>query len=242
MHEPVTTAGKIDAFEARFTQVGGAHFLIAEKGEEAWPISAGEAAAFKGLHRRRMERAQQIRRLAVLVPFLLLPLNALLADAPRAVTGTLGLITFLLFMPGILLGFFQHALTDEWTRRGIERQLKHRLTTRQPEAITLALTPRGRFARRLLGFCVALEIGMFLLHPLLGPNAIGEHLQIMFGQAQGNEGLAAQITGRLSWAVHLAALIAVAMLVLDRHQRERERDALRAEAPERKGNPVTTPR
>jgi hypothetical protein len=57
MHGPITTAGKIDAFEARFTIVGGAHFLIAPNGKEAWPISAAEADAFKALYRRRMQGA-----------------------------------------------------------------------------------------------------------------------------------------------------------------------------------------
>lgn len=240
MHGPTSTAGKIDQFETRFTMVGGAHFMIAGNGKEAWPVSAAEAEAFKSLYRRRMIRARWIRRGVILTPLLFIWLNILLSDQPESVRALLGVAAATLFVIGIPLAFLQHALTGDLTRWGIERQLSRRITTRLPEAITPPLTPVGHFGRRLLFACIALELGMIVLHLAMGEGALAEHMRVLYGQTSGNEGPLARFTGNLAWVTQLALMLAIVLMIVDR--RIRRRRAEEAKAAEKAETPLTTPR
>jgi hypothetical protein len=217
MFGPTTTAGKIDNYESRFTVVNGAHFLIAPNRKEAWPIRAAEAGEYKALYRRRMEWARWLRRGMILAPILILILNATIPfPKTEFVRSTLGLGTALLLVFGIPLSFLLHTIISDLARVGIERQLKRRMTTRMPDAIRPALTPLGRFARRLLFTCVALEFGMAVLHRALGMDSLAEHMRVMTGLRDGQEGLLAQMTGYLTWGVHFGMILAFLLLVIDR--------------------------
>jgi hypothetical protein len=227
MHGPITTAGKIDAFETRFTIVNGAHFLIAPNGKEAWPISAAEADAFKALYRRRLVRARWIRRGLLFGPALLMVLAMMSAAIPDG----LGIILLPLYLLAIPLAFLQHALTADLTRWWIERQLQRRITTRLPEATTPPLTPIGRLGKRLLIGCIALEIGMVVLHLLLGMDALAEHMRVLYGQTNGDEGMLAQFTGNLAWFTQFALMLAILLMIVDRRiRRGREAAAKLADA------------
>jgi hypothetical protein len=227
MPGPITTAGKIDAFEARFTIVGGAHFLIAPNGREAWPISAAEADAFKALYRRRMQGARWRRRLVFVVPFGLLFLS--MAGLP--VTDTLVGTVLFLYLIGIPIAFAQHEITSDLTKREIARRLTQRMTTRLPAAITPALTPLGRFGRRLLLTGAALEIGLPALHLCFGRDSLAAHMRVMHGMTNGREGLLAEITGALAWVGELALVLAIALIMIDRTARRRAARARPAPAP-----------
>jgi hypothetical protein len=224
MLDPTSTARKIDEFESRFTTVNAAHFLIAANGKEAYPISAAEASEFKALYRRRMMWARWLRRIVVIGPF------ALLFLTPSALGPYLfawGVAPYLLFLP---LGLIQHPIVSDLTKVSIERRLKRRITTRLPAAVTPARTPLGRFARRLLLTCIALEIGMVALHAMMGMDALAEHMRIMYRQGNGHEGLLAQVTGNLVWGVLLAAMFSMALMMVDRWSRRLA--AVRAEKAE----------
>lgn len=218
MFGPGSTAGKIDEYESRFTTVNGAHFLIAANGEEAYPISATESREFRDLYRRRMTRAGRIRRLAVLGPFFLLLFLMLTESLPswlRPVRQAAGLLV----MAALPLGLIQHPVTSDLARMSIERRLKRRITTRFPAAVTLALTPLGRFAKRLLIACVALEIGMAAVHAIVGMDALAEHMRVMYRQGDGAEGMLAQVTGNLAWGVQFAAMLGIVLMIVDRRSR-----------------------
>lgn len=235
MFGPTTTAGKIDNFESRFTVVNGAHFLIAPNGKEAWPISAVEAGEYKALYRRRMEWARWLRRGLILSPILILVFNACV-PFPRTefVRATVGTGTALLLVFGIPLSFLLHTIISDLARVGIERRLKRRMTTRMPEAIRPALTPLGRFGRRLLFTCIALELGMAVLHRVLGMDSLAAHMRVMTGLTDGREGLLAQVTGNLTWGVHFGMILAFLLLVIDRRakrlaaERAKEEEAVAA--------------
>jgi hypothetical protein len=217
MFGPGTTAGKIDEFETRFTVVNGAQFMIAANGKEAWPISAAEAEEFKSLYRRRMERARWLRRGLLIGPALLIVCAMLSVALPDS----LAAILLPLYILAIPIALAQHPITSDLTRWGIERRLKQRITTRLPAAITPPLTPIGHFGRRLLFACVALEIGMIVLHLLLGEHALAEHMRVLYGQMNGREGMLARVTGNLAWTVQFAAMLAILLLIVDRRARRR---------------------
>lgn len=215
MFGPRSTAGKIDEYESRFTIVNGAHFLIAGNGREAWPISAAEAAEFKALYRRRMERARWIRRSVFLVPLLFILLDILSLPPPDA----LAIVLLPLYLIAVPVSLAQHPITSDLTRAGIERRLKRRITTRLPAAITPPLTPLGRFGKRLLIACVAIELGTIALHLALGRDAYAQHMRILYRVGNGQEGLLAQITGNLAWGAQFAAMLAILLLIVDRRSR-----------------------
>ena len=222
MFGPTTTAGKIDDYGTRFTVVNGAHFLIAGKGNEAWPISAAEADAFKAHYRRRMLFARWLRRGMILTPILILVLNAFF-PLPKTefVRSTLGTVTALLLVFGIPLSFLLHHVISDLARAGIERGLAQRITTRQPEAVTPQLTAVGRFGRWLLFACVALEIGMAVLHALIGRDALAQHMRIMYRLGNGQEDMLARLTGNLAWVLQFAMMLAILLLIVDRRGRRR---------------------
>jgi hypothetical protein len=226
MFGPTTTAGKIDAFETRFTRVHGGHFLIAPDGREAWPVSAAEAGEYKALYRRRMLWARWLRRGLLLGPLLLILLTMISFPVPDSLAAIL-LPLYLLALP---IGLILHPVISDLTRRRIERGLEHRITTRLPAAITPALTPLGRFGKQLLLGCVALEIGIIGFRLLLSREGLAEHLRVMYGHPNGHEGVLAQVTGNLAWGLQYAALLAIVLLFVDR--RARRRAAARAEAAE----------
>ena len=97
--------------------------------------------------------------------------------------------------------------------------LKHRITTREPEAITPKLTWAGRVGRRLLFAFVALEVGMAGLHLILGRDALAQHMRIMTRLGDGNEDWLARLTGNLAWVLHFAALLGIVLLIVDRRSR-----------------------
>jgi preprotein translocase subunit SecG len=147
----------------------------------------------------------------------------------------LGAWVLILYLPGIPLAFLQHALTSDLTRRGIERQLQRRITTRLPAAITPQLTGIGHFGRRLLIACVAVEFGMIALHILMGEGALAEHMRVFHGQTVGNEGTLAVLTGTLAWVTQFALILAILLLIVDRRVRRQRAHA--AEAKERADAP-----
>jgi hypothetical protein len=219
---PGTTAGKIDDYETRFTMVNGAHFLIAGTGDEAWPISAAEAEEYKAHYRRQMVRARWLRRGLILTPILIIVLNAFF-PLPRTafVRSTVGVGTALLLVFGIPLGFLLHNIVSDLARTGIERRLKHRITTRLPEAVTPKLTAAGRAGRRLLFACLALEIGMAALHLILGRDAFAQHMRIMYRMGNGQEEALARLTGNLAWVLLFAMMLAILLMIVDRRGRRR---------------------
>jgi hypothetical protein len=229
MFGPTTTSGKIDEYETRFTIVNGAHFLISGKGSEAWPISAAEVADFQAHYRRQMVRARWLRRGLILSPILIILLNAFF-PLPRTefVRSTVGVGTALLLVFGIPLSFLLHNIISDVTRIGIERRLQHRITSRLPEAITPKLTPAGRFGRRLLFACVALEIGMAVLHALLGRDALAQHMRILYRMGNGQEEMLARLTGNLAWVLQFAMMLAILLLIVDRRGRRKAGELARA--------------
>lgn len=224
MFGPTTTAGKIDAFETRFTTVSGMHFLIAPGGREAWPISQVEAADFKALYRRRMLRARWIRRSLLIGPLLLIVLAMIAFPVPDSLAAVL-LPLYLLAIP---VGLIQHRVTGDLTVRRIERGLRHRIVSRFPAALTPALTPLGRYGRQLLLACVAVELGIIGFRLLLSREALAEHLRVLYGHATGHEAMLAQVSGTIAWVVQYAAVLAIVLMILDR--RARRRAAARREA------------
>ena len=231
MFGPTTTAGKIDEYGTRFTIVNGAHFLISGKGKEAWPISAAEEAEFRAHYRRQMVRARWLRRGLILTPILIIILNAFF-PLPRTefVRSTVGVGTALLLVFGIPLGFLLHNIISDVTRIGIERRLQHRLTSRLREAITPKLTPFGRFGRRLLFACVALEIGMMVLHAVIGREALAQHMRILSRMGNGQEEMLARLTGNLAWVLQFAMVLAILLLIVDRRGRRKAGELAKAAA------------
>lgn len=222
MFGPYSTAGKIDEFEIRFTQVNGGHFLITRNGEEAWPISAAEVAEFKGLYRRRMEWARWLRRLSIVLPFALL----IFTPPPlRRIVFHFGAAPWLLLIP---LGYIMHPLVSDLTKAGIERSLGRRITTRIPAAITPGLTRLGRFGRQLFFACLAIEIGMQIMPFLAGREFHAEHLRVLTWMANGQEGLLAQLSGNLGRIARIFMIFALIMIAWDR--RYRRDAAVEAEA------------
>lgn len=227
-----TTAGKIDDFEARFTNVRGAHFLIAGNGREAWPVTATEAEAYKALYRRRMVIARWIRRIAVAAPILLFMLFWSIPVGPKPVAAVIGYAFGGLFLFAINVGLPQHPITSWVTKRGIERRLRDRLRTGMQAAVTPAYTPLGRFARRLLVIGLIMELVLFAIFVCFGPTIVAERL--------------GTITDRppewilpvfivLPKLTHGMLLIAGLLLILDRWSR-------RQAAREKPDAPVTMPR
>lgn len=213
MFGPYSTAGKIDEFEIRFTQVDGAHFLITRNGGEAWPISAAEAAELKAHYRRRMAWARWLRRLSIILPFALL----IFTPPPlRQIVFHFGAGPWLLLIP---LGYILHPLVSDLTKAGIERSLARRITTRFPAAVTPALTIVGRAGRWMLFTGLALEIGMQIMHWLLGRELYAEHMRVSHFMATGHEGLLAWVTGTLGWVVRIGLVIAVILIAWDRRYR-----------------------
>jgi hypothetical protein len=214
-----TTAGKIDDFETRFTVVNGAHFLIAGNGAEAWPISAAEATEFKALYRGRMIRARWLRRLTVLGPILLILLGNMSWGWPKPVLAAMGTAAALLILAALTFGIQYHPLISYVTKVEIERRLKRRIATNMPAALTPSMTPLGRFARRLLFVCVALEIGLGLLHLLVGPTIFAEFLSLNDGSGYAHLAWLIWLTPGLSSLIHAGLLVAILLLVLDRWSR-----------------------
>ena len=232
MFGPTTTAGKIDDYETRFTIVNGAHYLIAGRGKEAWPIGAAEAEGYKAHYRRRMIQARWLRRGLILTPILIILFNAFF-PLPKTefVRSTVGTVTALLLVFGIPLSFLLHHIISDLTRTGIERRLRDRITTRMIEAVTPQLTRFGRLGRKLLFACVALEIGMAVLHILLGRDALAQHLRIMTRLGNGQEEMLARVTGNLAWVLQFAMMLAILLLLVDRRGRRRAAElAKQAEA------------
>lgn len=228
MFGPGTTGAAIDAFESRFTSAAGAHFMIAANGKEAYPIGEAESLAFRALYRRRMRRARWIRRgsfLAV-IPLLML-LSAVSDDVPSWALPALRSASALIFLGLPLLGLIQHPIVSDLTKTAIERRLKHRITTRHPPAVTPVATPLGRFAKRLLIAAFAIEAAILLFHAIGGRDELAAHMRVLYGLTSGNEGLAARLTGNLSWVVQFALLTGFLLLMLDRR---RKRAAARAKA------------
>jgi hypothetical protein len=95
------------------------------------------------------------------------------------------------------------------------------MTTRLPAAITPALTPLGRFGRRLLLTGAVLEIGLPALHLCFGRESLAAHMRVMHGMTNGREGLLAEITGTLAWVGELALVLAIALIMIDRTARRR---------------------
>ena len=220
MFGPRHTAA-IEAFEGRFTNVGGAHFLVARGGAEAWPVGAVEAEAFRALYRRRMMRAKLVRRLAVLWPFFTILFMMATSSLPSGVQGPLQQAAGLLAACGLPLGLIQHRVVSELTLLGIERPLKRRLATRLPAALMPASTALGGFAKRLILICVSLEAGMVALHAAMGLDALAEHIRIFYRQGTGQESMLAQLTGNLAWGVQFAALLGILLMIVDRRGRRR---------------------
>ncbi|HYI47894.1 MAG TPA: hypothetical protein VEX35_05455 [Allosphingosinicella sp.] len=223
MFGPTGTARKIDDFESRFPIVNGAHFMIAANGKEAWPVSAAEAADFRALYRRRMKRARWIRRGALLAIVPLLVLMAQLVDEPPGRMGPGWQIAYALVLLALpLFALLQHPLTSDLTKAGVERRLRHRITTRHPPALVPALTPLARFARALLAGVVVAEIGLMLLQALLGRDALAAHMRVLTGMVAGNEDWLAQATGTIGRLLPLALLLGLLLLRVDRKRREAE--------------------
>ena len=230
MFGPRTTAAAIEAFEGRFTQVGGAQFLVARGGAEAWPVAAIEADALRTRYRRRMMRAKLVRRLAVLWPFVTILFMLATSSLPREVQGPLQQAAGLLAAFGLPLGLLQHRIVSELTLYGIEHPLRRRLATRLPAALTPAPTPLGGFAKRLILVCVSLEAGMLALHLCMGPGALAEHIRIFYRQGSGNESMLAQVTGNLAWGVQFAAMLGILLMLVDRRARRLAAERAKAEA------------
>jgi len=231
-----TTAGKIDDFEARFTNVRGAHFLIAGNGREAWPITAAEAGAIKSLYRRRMVVARWIRRIGLVSPILCLVIGWNLPADAKALRAIVGMAATILILFAMTVAVQQHIFTSWVTKWGIERRLRHRLTTRMQAAVTPAITPLGRFARRLLVACLIMELGLLALFMAFGPTIFAEWLGT---QAQWPAIWLALLLGALGKLTHAALLFAALLLVIDRRSR---RQAAGPAAEDAKPEGLTTPR
>jgi branched-subunit amino acid transport protein len=231
MFGPGTTGAAIDAFESRFTSAVGAHFMIAANGKEAYPISAAESLAFRALYRRRMERARWIRRGALLglIP-LLMVLGRIAEASPDSLRQAFRDASGLLILGLPLFGFIQHPITSDFTKVGIERRLKRRMTTRHAPAITPVATPLGRFAKRLLITGFAIEGALYVLHALGPREEFAAHMRVLYGLTSGNESLTARLTGNLSWVVLLSIVAAFTLQVVDRRRRRVAAARAKAEA------------
>jgi hypothetical protein len=221
MFGPTTTAGLIDEYESRFTTAGGARFLIAQAGDEAWPISEQESIAFRDRYRRRMMRARLIRRASLILFPVLLVLGWQLPREPRWFIEAYQALTAIALFAGPCLGFLQHKLTSDITKAGIERLLERRITTRHDPAITPAatsLTFRVRKTLILAGVILSvIEIGH-----MIGPREeLAGHMRVLTGLTAGNESLLAHFTGTLAYLLYWAILIGSVLLWLDRRKRLR---------------------
>lgn len=215
-----TTAGKIDDFEARFTNVNGAHFLIARDGKQAWPITAMEAEAFKARYRHRMIRARWIRRITVATPVLLI-LFGNAAWIPPPVRAVFGAAAVTLILCALCFGIQQHVIVSFVTKAGIEHELRNRVATGMRAAVTPNLTPLGRFGRRLLFTCIALEISLGLLHLLLGPTIFAGWLGATTWLGRENVEWFFLLTLPLSLIARGLMLVAALLLIVDRSARRR---------------------
>jgi hypothetical protein len=227
-----TTAGKIDDFEARFTMVNGAHFLIARDGKQAWPITATEAETFKARYRGRMMWARWIRRITIGVPILLI----LFGNAtwlPQPVRAAFGVIATVLILCALTFGIQQHIVVSFVTKLEIERALRHRIATGMRAAITPSLTPLGRLGRRLLFAGIAMEVGLGLLHLLLGPTIFAEWLGITAWLGETNVHRFLLQTLAIGWIARALLLLAILMLIVDRW--------IRRKTPETRAAAIETP-
>lgn len=211
-----TTAGKIDDFEARFTNVNGAHFLIAGNSSEAWPITAAEAEALKSLYRRRMVVARWIRRIGLVSPILCLVIGWNLPAEAKTLRAIVGMAATILILFAMTVAIQQHPLTSWVTKWGIERRLRHRITTRMQAAVTPAITPLGRFARRLLLVSLIMELGLAALFMTFGPTIFAEWLGT---QAEWPATWLVLLLGTLQKLTHAGLLFAFVLLVIDRRSR-----------------------
>jgi hypothetical protein len=210
-----TTAAAIDAFESRLTITNGGHFLVAEKGGQAWPISADESDEFRALYRRRMVRARWIRRLAIFgfIPLLYFGswIAGLAPDSWQPAFRNIG--PFILLVP--FAGLIQHMATSDLTNRSIERRMKRRMTL-DPASVTPAPTPLGRLANRLFSFVMLGEIAMIALHFFLDRGELAQHMRVLMAQTAGNESHLAWATGTIGRILPVAGLAAIVVAMIDR--------------------------
>lgn len=233
MFGPRTTAAAIDAFESRFTSAGGAHFLIAPNGRDAWPISEAESLAFRALYRRRMRRARWLRRGALLA---FIPLTVMIGTwmpaEPRWLRNAFQTAQLLALFGLPLLALAQHGITSDLTQRTIARPLKHRITTRYGPAVTPVRTQLGAFARKLLITAVAIEIAIMLYHAFGSRDGLAAYMRVLYGLQSGNEDMVARFTGNLSWVVQLCLIAGALLLMVDRRIRSAAARAKTNAAPE----------
>jgi len=204
--------------------------MIAANRKEAYPISEAESLAFRALYRRRMGRARWIRRGALigLIPLLMI-LGRIAEVTPDSMRQAFRDATGLLILCLPLFGLIQHPITSDFTKVGIERRLKRRMTTRHAPAITPVATPLGRFAKKVLITGFAIEAALYLWHALGPREEFAAHMRVLYGLTSGNESMAARLTGNLSWVVLLSIAAAFALQVIDR-RRKRAGERAKAEA------------
>ena len=92
----------------------------------------------------------------------------------------------------------------------------------------MPLTRDQCLKRRLLFACVALEIGMMVLHALLGRDALAQHMRILYRMGNGQEEMLARLTGNLAWVLQFAMLLAILLLIVDRRGRRQMAEAAKA--------------
>lgn len=220
MFGPGTTAAAIDAFESRFTNVGGAHFLIAANGREAYPLGEAESLALRERYRRSMGRARWIRRAAL---FGFIPLTVAIARLtphdPRWLRTAFQTAELLALFGLPLFGLAQHPIASDLAKRAIERPLKRRITTRYAPAVTPVATRLGAFAKKLLVTAFAIEIALMIYHSLGPREELAAYLRILYGLPAGNEDWAARFTGSLSRILQLVLVAGALLLMLDRRNR-----------------------
>jgi len=231
MFGPGTTAAAIDAFESRFTSVGGAHFLIAANGREAYPLGEAESLALRERYRRRMGWARWIRRAAL---FGFIPLTIMIATLtphdPRWLREAFQTAELLALFGLPLFGLAQHPIVSDLTKLAIERPLKRRITTRYAPAVTPAVTRLGAFAKKLLITAFAMEVAIMLYHSFGPREELAAYLRMLYGLPSGNEGWAARFAGSLSRILQYVLVTGALLLMLDR--RNRRIEAKRAAAPD----------
>lgn len=221
MFGPTTTAGLIDEYESRFTTDGGARFLIAREGDEAWPISERESTEFRERYRRRMMRARLIRRVALLLFPALLILGWQLPREPRWLTEAFEILIVLALFTGPFFGSLQHQLTSDITQKEIERELERRISTSFEPAITPAEPAFARVVRKALMLAGAILLVMEIGH-LFGPREeFAGHIRVLTGLTAGNESELARFTGTLTYWLTWMILIGSLLLWLGRRARLR---------------------
>jgi hypothetical protein len=219
MFGTTTTAGLIDEFESRFTTDGGARFLIARAGDEAWPISERESIQFRERYRRRMMRARLIRRVSMLLFPALLVLGWQLPREPRWLTEAVQVLIVLALFTGPFFGSLQHQLTSDITQKEIEREIERRISTSFEPAITPAEPAFARVVRKVLILAGMILLAMEISH-LLGPREeFAGHIRVLTGLTAGNESALARLTGTLAYWLTWMILIGSLLLWLGRRER-----------------------